>query len=598
MKRAAVVIGVDKTGKLTPLTSAARGARRVARWLEGEGFSVACLADDTGDVTRADVEKAIESFVTLPPRYHQLLVYFSGHGYWHARSDLWLLSGAPTRGSEAVNLQGAMTVAKHSGIPNVVFVSDACRSIPASRSGAYVSGGDVFPSYDEIEAESKVDCFRATSEARPAYEGVIDGAAQSVLTAALLAAYEEPDAGMVVQVSENGEAFDVVPNRRLEEYLKQKVATLLEGIDPNATQEIVASVPSADTVYIGRVRTPPPSASGGRSPGGPGPRPPQPTAPRQADPGRSAALAVRSALSDRALDGNTATAVMRPLDPATEGKLSRRLPEAGPDHFETQTGFVVHGAAVQRCAAAKGPHDLQAELLEGGDGRSVPALVRVQHKPPQFVVHEREFASVGVQFEDGRTAVLAALGGYIGHVVVGTNGVANVSYVPSRNHWRYQEYEKRQAEIDRLRALVALATDRETFHVRSEREADTLANRIRNEKGMDPTLGLYAAQAFYQAGNEAQVRSVLAYMRDDLSVDLFDVRLLALRRFANEPAWRPFVPFCPMLSQSWSLLAARGVELAAPLRRALPALCNSLWTTFEPEAGGPILDAIENGDLQ
>ena len=39
-KKAAVVIGVNKTGDLQPLKSAAKGARRVARWLEGEGFRV------------------------------------------------------------------------------------------------------------------------------------------------------------------------------------------------------------------------------------------------------------------------------------------------------------------------------------------------------------------------------------------------------------------------------------------------------------------------------------------------------------------------------------------------------------------------------
>ena len=125
--------------------------------------------------------RAIEAFVTSPPQYHLLVVYFSGHGYWQARADLWLLSGAPTKPQEAINLRAAIDLARYSGIPNVVFISDACRSIPNTRGGAYVDGIAAFPSYDDVVDESKVDSIKATSEARPAYEGSIGGTQRSVL---------------------------------------------------------------------------------------------------------------------------------------------------------------------------------------------------------------------------------------------------------------------------------------------------------------------------------------------------------------------------------------------------------------------------------
>src|SRR5438128_8370492 len=107
--------------------------------------------------------------------------------------------------------------------------------------------------------------------------------------------------------------------------------------------------------------------------------------------------------------------------------------------------------------------------------------------------------------------------------------MSNVSYVPSSNHWRWREYNQRREEINRLRAMVSLAVDRNTFRVRSNRDANALAERIRTEKGVDPTLGLYAAHAFSQAGNDEQIVSIIRYMRDDLHADLFDVRLLAVR---------------------------------------------------------------------
>jgi hypothetical protein len=137
-----------------------------------------------------------------------------------------------------------------------------------------------------------------------------------------------------------------------------------------------------------------------------------------------------------------------------------------------------------------------------------------------------------------------------------------------------------------------------TFNVSSEREAITLAEEIRIEKAMDPTLGLYAAHAFSQARQDELVRSVLAYMRQDLGADLFDVQLLASRVWNPAEANMYTVPFCPILTQAWNLLRPRGRTLPAVLTRAIPYLCNSLWTTFQPAATQDIIRAIETGELQ
>ena len=587
MRKAAVIIGVDKTGTLTPLSSAAEGAKRVAAWLETEGFKVKCLTDKDGPVERSQVEKAIEAFVTVPPRYHLLLVYFSGHGYWQARADIWLLSGAPVKVSEAINLEAAMDLAKYSGIPNVVFVSDACRSIPNSRSGANVEGGGVFPNYDEITTASKIDYFKATSEALPAYEGPINGELQSILTAALKSAYEEPDADMVREIVEGGATIHVVPNRRLEGYLQKKVDAILAGINPPVTQRIEVNVPSSEDIYLARVRRPhagaapppllPPSA----------PIPPQP--PPARDPGHEAAAAIARTLVSRPFGGIGGPDLTLTVDDvATEQKLQRRLPDRSLDHFETQMGFVVHGALVQDTTGSPRQPGL-AEILNPGDGQSSSGIIRVNAQHP---------LSVAVRLADGRCVILAGLPGYIGHVTFDEGGMSNVSYVPSSNHWRWGEYNQRREEIDRLRAMVALAVDRNTFRVRSNREANALADRIRMYKGVDPTLGLYAAYAFSQASNDDQVVSVIRYMRGDLNADLFDTRLLASRDPIAKDPNIPVVPFCPMLTQSWHLLRARHVKLHEALREASAYLCGSLWATFEPDGAKLIIDAINEGVLK
>jgi hypothetical protein len=582
MRKAAVVIGVNKTGSLTPLSSAAAGAERVAKWLKEEKFDVECITDKTGVVEYADVKRAIAKFVTLPPRYHLLLVYFSGHGYWQARSDVWLLSGAPVQADEAISLETAMDMAKYSGIPTVVFVSDACRSIPNTRSGAKIDGRGGFPNYEEISAASKIDYFKATSEALAAYEGTIGGEAQSLLTAALMAAYEKPEAHMVCQVVEGRETIHVVPNRRLEDFLQKKVDELLAAIDPRLSQRIEANVPSSDDVYLGRARRPPIAG------GGPESRPPRSVP----DPGRGAAAAVSRSLSRG--PGAGGLEIVAVQDAETEQELQGRLPARAWDHFETQMGFVVRGAAIMRAVASPAQPG-QVQLFAAGDGGSSPGVVRVEWPGVGVAVDP---VSVALQIADGRCVILAGLPGYIGHVTFDGTGMSNVSYVPSSNHPRWSDYVYRRDEVDRLRATVALAVDHNTLRVASSGSANALADRIRIGKAIDPTLGLYAAHAFSQAGNEEQVVSILRYMRMDLNADLFDIRLLATRHpEARQPAV-PVVPFCPMLTQSWHFLRPRRVELHPSLQGATSGLCGSLWSTFEPEAAASIMDAVQHGGLQ
>jgi hypothetical protein len=499
-RRGAVVIGVDAPEDLAPLESAATSAEEVAAWLGREGFEVECLTDRAEPVTVDSIVEAIKKFVRLPPRYHQLLVYFSGHGFWQARSDRWLLSKAPTVSHEAINLEGAMDLARYSGIPNVVFVSDACRSIPDSRTGSFVDGVDGFPNLADIDSISKVDYFKATSEATAAWEGKIDGRVGSVLTHALLAAYREPSDDMVREIDESGETLEVVPNRRLERYLQDKVNQTLHLIKPGEVQRIDANVPSDDDVYIARVER---LAGPGRGGGGAGPGA-APGADRGSVPMLDLTLAVRAdatAAIGRSLSTST-PGFAPPADPSTllaasaetEREMADRMPDLAVDHFESKCGFTVRGAAVESAFCTRGTQGANIEILDYGLDGANPAVLRVWLEDPGVTALAR--------LQDGRGIILPMLAGYIGHATVDDRGLANVSYVPSSNHDRWPAYEQKRAHIDRLRALVAVAVDHGVFRLGSDNEAAVLGDRIRMEKALDPTLGLYAAHAFSQAGED------------------------------------------------------------------------------------------------
>jgi hypothetical protein len=593
-KAAAVAIGVDRTGGLDPLKSAARGAQDVAAWLRSEGFEVECLTDGPGtSVTASSVSTAISRFATKPPTYDLLVVYFSGHGQWHTRADHWLLSGAPQNTAEAINLEGAMYTARKSGIPNVVFISDACRTIPRNDVDSLVNGVDAFPN-NGIRSATKVDYFKATSDARPAWELPIRGTDQSVLTHAILSAFENPEPHIVKQLGSGGQTIQVVPNRLLESVLQARVDAILDGVDGGPTQDLETNVPSADDVYIARVR---PLAA--RAPAQPPPLPRAPSRPTSGIagppsapthearrrpmrrvPGRAAADAISDTLSG-------AAGGMAPAD-VSRAELTARTPDPSADHFETETGFIIRGAHVVDAAISPLARS-QVDLLNTSNDPRGDAVLIYPGVPAQSVV---------VVLHDGRSVVLPALSGYLAHAMFDEEGLSSVSYVPSSNSRRWRAYERRREDIDRLRALVALAVSRNTFRVRSEREASELAEQIRVDKALDPTLGLYAAYAFAQAGKDAQIQDMASYMRGDLNADLFDVAMLAgyaenVAAFANVT-----VPCCPMLTQGWNLVRAYGVNLPDVLTAASRFLSNSLWTTFTRRGTSLVLDAIRSGGLQ
>jgi hypothetical protein len=269
-------------------------------------------------------------------------------------------------------------------------------------------------------------------------------------------------------------------------------------------------------------------------------------------------------------------------------EIDARTPDPAASLFETQTGFIIRGARIADAALSPSAHS-QFDLLHDPNDPRGEAIRIHPGIPAQSVV---------VVLQDGRSAVLPALQGYTAHALFDEGGLANVSYVPSSNSWRWSDYNARREDIDRFRALVALAVERNTFQVRSDREANELAQQIRVVKSLDPTLGLYAAYAFAQAGRDAQVRDIAGFMRDDLKADLFDVAMLA--GFAESPPanTQPPVPFCPMLTQGWNLLRAYDVKLPDVLTEASKFLSNSLWSTFTRRGTTIVIDAIKSGELR
>lgn len=257
-RRAAIIIGVSTSAGLEPLRSAGPSAEAVGLWLGDldPGYDVTVITDEGSAVTRKQIYDAISDVLT-PTRYELLLVYYIGHGLYHERSDVWMLSGLPEDPAECVNFQTSRDDAKFCGIRNVVFVSDACRSLPDKIGLARAQPTTVFPYLDRFgKATSKIDYFCATAEGFPAFEGIIDDKRQSFLTYALRRAFKSPSSSMTRDLEHEGKPIKVVPNRALEGFLQNTIDEKLGAEDFTKTQRIEANVPSADNVFIAPIDPP------------------------------------------------------------------------------------------------------------------------------------------------------------------------------------------------------------------------------------------------------------------------------------------------------------------------------------------------------
>ena len=612
MSRIAIVIGVNKPRAPAPLQGAVNDAKAFAEWIAKpeQGFEVTTFTDDAGPVAFASILNEVERVVTQAT-YSQVVIYFAGHGFQNGGSEVWLLSGAPNNANEAISVEASVMAARESGLKSVVFISDACRSIPARMQDSRVDGGSIFPNLQlQRRTRPEIDRLFATLPSLVAVEAAkADDSARrgGVFTRELMNGYLDTPAAFVDKVSENGQLIEIVTNRKLKNLVSELVEDAAADELPKAGQSPEFILESVEA-YVGRVERKPKllgdeldlpdlaSTRLAKEVGGVVRRGGMRRTASARKPARRPAMPSVTVLAREAIEvasqersARAAADVVRQErnGAGISDAIDRYSAQAAVDHFETQTGFAVTGAAVVRATSPKIP----AELLGSHLVRLHPAAVDVPS------------ASLLIEFDGGTGTVLPALRGYVGHIFVDGGLVTNVNYVPSTNSARWNDYQYVRERVEALRAAVAAAAGLGVFRI-APQEALAFADKIRELKVFDPALGLYAAYAYASAGIQSEVESVLKYMRYDLTAELFDVAMLARRNVRPRETGidavdeLPILPFCPMLRQGWSLLAVQGAELPAAAREARDWLLPALWTTFAPEGVKLLREAMARGDFK
>ena len=466
-RSAAVVVGVDKPDGLQALSGAASGAKDVADWLSGEHFDVTLLSDHQKPnelpkpVHADDVARAVQTVVDRGV-YDQFVLYFAGHGLLQNYDEIWVLSGAPRNPGDAIGFNGSAALALLSGIPNVIIISDCCRTIPSGAPLAFVSGRPAFPASSPTPGKAvKIDHFCATTIGAAAYEVSLDKRVKDykgIFTSAIMSAFQSPEDTFVTTV----DGQQVINDTNLAMYLDAEVPRRARAANIAEGQYPQNSVGPDPKNYLARVHGPVRHAANAPTPA--------PT------------LSALASISLAQWGGHLAGPV--PLTPELRN-LSEKV------GFDASTEKIL--------VAARGAAELHTQIRSGFSvwGRRVTSVitqpgvdsttVNASTSGVSVTIDHGRAATVGLVFDDGCGCVLPAIEGFLARVTVDEQGISDVTYSPT---WMDAD-----PQLEKYRATVATAARYGVFKIQDRATAEQVARTIRQGEMFDCTLGVYAAYA-------------------------------------------------------------------------------------------------------
>jgi hypothetical protein len=592
--RAALMIGVSKTGNLPTLQAAVDGAVRMGAWaVREQGFEKRRVKVVTDQKKPVQARQLIDAVLALlkDSDVEQLIIYFAGHGVNNGGSEVWLLSGAPLITSEAVNLDGSAYLARQAGVPHVVFISDACRTSADGIQAQQVDGVEIFPNKPNPSPEQAVDIFFATRLGAPSHEirdpNDAAGRFKAVYTEELIAALEGRHIEVLQEQQDGENVLSFVRPRPLGDYLEQALAARLSGVQgPNGpiVQTPYARLTSREQDAwlarfvergVARGQNDDPLLETNAGVAGP------PSVRFVARAALQSAIREHEADADAGLKAAVADQVSGAALIADSVEASVKV--TGPTHFETRCGFKIRGA---RAIAAVMPDPAAARVFtDTGEG------VVVEHLGEPA-------ASVLIEFESGQGVVLPAIRDFIGALTFADGELVAVSYEPSDNSPRWPDYAANAEQFRKLRALAASSVRLGVFRLDGD-DAPHLAKMFMKAKGADPVMALYAAYSYYRMHLSAPLQDMNAYTQADLKMSLFDIAMLAGVLGGRVSNSVPGVyPAFPLMAQGWALLSPKKIALPHDLAALRSHLVPSLWSVFDRGGVALLRSAIQSGSLR
>jgi hypothetical protein len=240
-------------------------------WAKDHDFQSTLLTDQEKEVTLQMIKDGVNAAITAGAT--QLLIYFGGHGILKApETEIWLLSGAMNDSQQAVNLAGSVALARNGKIPNVIFISDACRSVTTNQTLFRITGGEIFPPDFVPRHSAELDRLYATLPGSTAADFAdTDGAGKyhGVYTKCLMRALGGQEPSAIETITDKGIGFSAVSSRSLKPYLFRSVQDAAAQINITLNQDPDSIVESQPPKYIVKIRQQPDTSRQPPTPVGP-----------------------------------------------------------------------------------------------------------------------------------------------------------------------------------------------------------------------------------------------------------------------------------------------------------------------------------------
>jgi hypothetical protein len=555
-KQVAVAIGVRRAGGLADLPGAVNGAKEFHEWAGRQHYETHLVTDEGGPVAVQTLKSLIKAIVDAGD-VERLLIYFAGHGIQPSvNTTFWLLSRWEEDSDEAVNVNLSFANAKRSGIGQIAVFSDACRS--TVKDAAYVGGGSIFPKPpNSVLKLPQWDHFLASRLGEIAQEvpGADTTKAYGIFTRCVMQALSGA-AEKAIESRPGQQPPRAVTSSHLATFLED-VVPLESGKTPGAQvqfPEVSSGWRNPKDVYIGFDRDP----ADIPSPEFKGPllefrinRRFKPSAAREA---------VERAEQNIDAEKNKAEALFA----ASRGRES----------FETRQGLTIIGAKPINVVSR---NDGQTDLFW-------------ENNAPHVRGHGGGPQTVMIELENKNWISACIIPEFVGTVVVVDGVAASVNYLPA-GHFPFgrEVFDEIAPIVNRWMALMNQG------RVGSYAELKQAAEKLRQHKHYNPSLGILAAYAYERAGDIPEIDSIVEYFFGMGQFIPFDIAVLSTKPVArihedfiipwgNGSPARVAGSF-PLMTQGWSFLDPEDGLISRELFELRRGLLPSLWTTFRETEG-------------
>lgn len=614
MSKIAICIGVNNVKNFTPLQGATKGAIKFSDWAKGQGYEIKLFLDEDKFIVKAnDIFDFIQECLNSM-RYSQMLIYFSGHGVLRGpKQELWLLSNAGTSPNEFINVTESKDNASTCPIPYVLFVSDACRSLPTHLNQTN-GASSIFPIMESIE-DNVIDIFYATRPGAVAYEVAGNNLkdAYGIFTETLV---EYLDGSYTETIINNDKSEEAEVKWFLNKYYDYKeLATNFNYKNlRNPEDKWIISANEVSIKLKEIVENKSFLVSNGQSPQFNISQHKQeyPLSTFTDEQGKNLVLKNEMKIEIKPDPVFRLDETISPIEIVTHYKykfnfglerlwsqnkksdnktelLTNKLFETNIHLFNRFEDFEETGIQIigQRIFDFIVPREVEFDM-----SHSTVKIKTKNPKPYGLLV-----------LKDGKSIPIAIIKGYVAQLIFKGGDLFTINYTPAKsNEYTHYSYHANKEMINSKRIFVANAANNglsynsvfdDVNFERLKQGYPDAGSFLRIGKNLDPSLGLYAAYAFKEFENQKKIKSVYNYMQNDNPNVIYDVAMLSGKLSINKST----ASFCPVMTSGWSYKRLYKDFINSKIAEAANFLEPGLWTTFNRKGTKILIPEIHQNKI-